>query len=98
MESTAPVDWTKALERAIHGPVARVAEHRLIPAGEFKARCLALLDEVDETGASLVVTKRGRAVALVVPVQSHQPASLAASIVHEGDLVEPIAGAWDAER
>lgn len=41
---------------------------RTIPAGEFKARCLKLMDEVQETGVSIVVTKRGRPVSRLVPV------------------------------
>jgi prevent-host-death family protein len=39
-----------------------------IPAGLFKAGCLALLDEVGAGGVELVVTKRGKPVARVVPV------------------------------
>ncbi|HEV3310315.1 MAG TPA: type II toxin-antitoxin system Phd/YefM family antitoxin [Chloroflexota bacterium] len=42
----------------------------IIPAGEFKQHCLALLDQVSETGVSLLVTKRGRPVARVVPVET----------------------------
>jgi len=42
---------------------------RTIPAGEFKARCLKLLDEVQRTGEELIVTKRGRPVARVVPTE-----------------------------
>lgn len=38
-----------------------------IAASDFKARCLRLLDDVQE-GAILVITKRGRPVAKVVPV------------------------------
>ena len=33
------------------------------PAGTFKAECLAVLDRVDATGETVVVTKRGRPVA-----------------------------------
>ena len=40
---------------------------RSIPASQFKAQCLALLDEVAETRQPLVVTKRGKPVAKVVP-------------------------------
>lgn len=40
---------------------------RTIGATEFKARCLALLDEVDSEG--IVITKRGKPVAKLVPVQ-----------------------------
>lgn len=43
-------------------------EERPIPAGEFKQTCLAVLDRVAETGIPVVVTKRGRPVARVVPI------------------------------
>ena len=38
---------------------------RVIGATEFKAKCLALLDEIDEHGGTITVTKRGRPVATV---------------------------------
>src|SRR5690242_2656922 len=40
-----------------------------IPAGEFKAKCLALLDEVRDERKELVITKRGVAVARVIPIE-----------------------------
>lgn len=66
-----------------------------IPAGEFKARCLAILDDVAETGEEVVVTKRGRAVARVVPVEPARP--LEGSIIREGNLIDPIDAAWEEE-
>ncbi len=41
---------------------------RQMAAGEFKAKCLGVLDEVQETGRHVVVTKRGKPVAKVVPI------------------------------
>jgi prevent-host-death family protein len=38
-----------------------------IAAGEFKAKCLSLIDEVNETGQELVITKRGKAKAKLIP-------------------------------
>jgi prevent-host-death family protein len=38
-----------------------------VAASEFKAKCLRLLDQVEEEGRTLVITKRGRPVAKVVP-------------------------------
>lgn len=67
-----------------------------IAAGEFKAKCLALLDEVSETGRRVVVTKRGRPVAEVVPVE--EAPSLEGSIIHETDLIAPLDEPWAAER
>jgi prevent-host-death family protein len=40
----------------------------IIAASEFKAKCLRLLDEVEAQGEILVITKRGRPVARVVPI------------------------------
>lgn len=42
---------------------------KMIGAAEFKARCLRILDEVQRSGESVTVTKRGRPVAEVKPVQ-----------------------------
>ncbi len=41
-----------------------------VPASVFKARCLALLDEVATTHRSLVITKHGVPVARVVPIEA----------------------------
>jgi len=38
-----------------------------VPAAEFKARCLALIDRVRERGEPITITKRGRIVARLVP-------------------------------
>jgi prevent-host-death family protein len=40
----------------------------VINAAAFKATCLALLDKVEETGQPILVTKRGKPVAQLVPV------------------------------
>jgi prevent-host-death family protein len=39
-----------------------------IAAGEFKARCLSLMDDVQRTRQTVVITKRGKPVAKLVPV------------------------------
>ncbi len=70
---------------------------KMITASLFKAKCLALLDEVAETGESLVVTKRGRPVARVAAVQA--PASLRGSVtfkVSDEELTAPLPERWDA--
>jgi prevent-host-death family protein len=42
---------------------------RVVSATEFKAKCLALLDEIDRQGGTVTVTKRGRPMAMVGPVK-----------------------------
>ena len=43
-----------------------MADERL-PAAEFKAKCLALIERVRERGEPITITKRGRVVARLVP-------------------------------
>jgi prevent-host-death family protein len=42
-------------------------------ASVFKARCLRLLDEVSQTGEEIVILKRGRPVARLVPARDDKP-------------------------
>ncbi len=72
------------------------AKDKPIAAGEFKAKCLGLLDEVAMRGRSFVVTKRGRPVARVVPLPKATASSLQGTLLHEEDLLEPIDVRWDA--
>ncbi len=69
-----------------------------IPAGKFKATCLALLDRVATTGEELVITKRGRPIAMLVPAEPADEADLAGSILYEGDLVQPLGVDWQADQ
>jgi prevent-host-death family protein len=43
-----------------------------IAAGEFKAKCLALLDEVQQSRKEYIITKRGKPVARLVPAESRK--------------------------
>jgi prevent-host-death family protein len=70
---------------------------RTVSASQFKAQCLAMLDEVAATGEEIVVTKRGRAVARVSPVS--EPESLRGSVtfnVSDEDLLEPLDVEWSS--
>jgi prevent-host-death family protein len=72
---------------------------RTIAAARFKAQCLKLLDEVAETGETIVVTKRGKPVAKVEPVE--EPPSLEGSVVYlvdDDELLFSTGEAWDVER
>lgn len=71
---------------------------KTVPAGQFKAQCLALLDRVARTGEPLVVTKRGKPVAQIVPLPSERSAPLLGSVEFKGDVVGPILDAWDVDR
>ena len=69
-------------------------------ATEFRAKCLGLIDEVAETGREIVITKRGRPVARLVPYR-RKPRSLfgmdRGRMKILGDITAPIDVEWDAE-
>ena len=71
-----------------------------IGAGDFKAKCLKLLDEVARTREPLVVTKHGKAVAKLVPIPPETGlfGALAGSVRQEGDIVSPLENDWEACR
>ena len=74
---------------------------KCIAAGEFKAKCLALLDHVNQTREPVVVTKRGKPIAKLVPV-SAEPGSLLGSAkgtirYAKDDNLFSTGEAWDAE-
>ncbi len=72
----------------------------IIGAGDFKAKCLKLLDEVARTREPLVVTKHGKAVAKLVPIPQEAGlfGALAGSVRQEGDIVSPLENDWEACR
>lgn len=71
-----------------------------VPAGEFKAKCLQLMDEVARTRESITITKRGKPVARLVPPPTEQLASkplfgfMAGTVSLEGDIVAPPDPKW----
>jgi antitoxin (DNA-binding transcriptional repressor) of toxin-antitoxin stability system len=53
---------------------------------------------VAATHQQFAVTKRGRPVARLVPIEAAEPPSLLGSVLDQHDLVGPIDDRWDAER
>lgn len=77
--------------------------NRTVTATEFKAKCLAFLDEVDDRRDTITVTKRGRPVAVLQPVKKKPWKSLkglfAGKIEIVGDIVNlDTSDLWDVVR
>ncbi len=75
---------------------------RTVNATEFKAKCLSFLDQADR-GETITVTKRGRAVAILRPVESSawkSPAGIWSGKVEiAGDIVtHETTPLWEALR
>ncbi len=74
-----------------------------MPAGEFKSRCLTIMDDVRKTREPVLITKRGKPVAKLVPADKADSTFLGRleGIVRiTGDIESPIElpEAWEALR
>ena len=73
-------------------------------ASEFKAKCLAALDEVQRTGEPLTITKRGKPVAEVVPALAREASRPQDRVRGRGRIVGDVVGpvlpedAWNVHR
>jgi prevent-host-death family protein len=62
-------------------------------AGSFKAKCLAVMDEVQAKRVTVVITKRGKPVAKLVPIETETDdifGFLVGKGTITGDVVSPI--------
>lgn len=66
---------------------------KTIPAGKFKAQCLQIMDEVQSKHEAVVITKRGKPVAKLIPVAKEKDeifGFLKGKGKVLGDIVSPI--------
>jgi prevent-host-death family protein len=72
-----------------------------VKASEFKAKCLSLMDEVNQTGEEIIITKNGKPVSRLLPYID-KPRTLFGkdkdNIIIHGDIIEPIDAEWDAMK
>jgi prevent-host-death family protein len=73
---------------------------KTMPAGQFKARCLKIMDQVHSTREPVTITKKGRPVAKLVPADA-EPADIFGCLKGEieivGDVVSPVVPLEDWE-
>ena len=71
-----------------------------LKAAEFKAKCLALMDQVQRTGEAVLITKNGRPVAELHPATGQRAASPfglhRGAVTIRGDILAPIDSPWNA--
>jgi prevent-host-death family protein len=74
-----------------------------MPAGEFKARCLAVMEDVSKTREPVLITKRGRPIAKLMPAEPVKQdfiGRLEGRVRITGDIESPVepAEAWEVLR
>lgn len=67
--------------------MAILAGMKSIAAGKFKDLCLKMLDDVAATRTPVIITKRGRPVAKIVPISSAKasPSLVGSVLAEDGD-------------
>jgi prevent-host-death family protein len=79
-----------------HGDI--LVTMKTIAAGEFKAKCLQIMDEVDDSGEAVIITKRGVAVAKLVPVFDKDPNSIFGCMQGRMEIVGDLSiSPWEEE-
>ncbi|HUW98407.1 MAG TPA: type II toxin-antitoxin system Phd/YefM family antitoxin [Acidiferrobacter sp.] len=61
-----------------------------INAAEFKSKCLKLIDQVAATHEPLVITKRGKPMAKLVPIEHETPTNLFGYMKNTGQILGDI--------
>ena len=73
-----------------------------IAAGEFKQKCLALMDEVAVSGTEIIITKHGSPICKLTPLPKTTHESrfgwLKGSVTVHVDLTDPMGDIWEANQ
>ena len=73
-----------------------------IGAGQFKAQCLQLMDQVQQSRKEIVITKHGKPVAKLVPMEESATQSvfgyLQDTVEIVGDIVSSLEEDWEVEH
>lgn len=72
-----------------------------IPAGQFKAKCLHIMDDVYDKHISIIITKHGKPIAKLVPIDETPTdffGCLKNTVIIKKNIIAPIDTQWDAEE
>lgn len=73
-----------------------------IGAGQFKAQCLQLMEQVQQSRQEIVITKHGKPVAKLVPMEESAAQSvfgyLQGTVEIVGDIVSCLEEDWEVEQ
>lgn len=73
-----------------------------IPAGEFKSKCLKLMNVINRTHSELIITKHNKPIAKLVPIEDVKTKSIFGcmkdSVEIKGDIVGKLHVEWTADE
>jgi len=73
-----------------------------ISAGEFKSKCLKIMDNVNSCHEEVVITKHGKPVAKLIPY-SKEPSKplfgyMKNTVITHDDIIKPISELWNVDQ
>jgi prevent-host-death family protein len=75
---------------------------KIMKAGQFKAECLRVMEEVARTGAHIIITKRNIPIVEMIPAKEEKKRSLVGwmkgTFKITGDIIGSTGEEWDACR
>jgi antitoxin (DNA-binding transcriptional repressor) of toxin-antitoxin stability system len=72
-------------------------EQKKLKVSDFKIYCNSMIKDIEDTGCTYVITKRGVAVAEVVPYKNRLFGYMKDAASIKGDTVEPVNVKWNAD-
>jgi prevent-host-death family protein len=69
-----------------------------LPVSKFKATCLAVVEEVAKSKQRVIITKRGKPIAELIPYEAEmEPVPLKDTVAFIRDIISPVAAEdWEA--
>jgi antitoxin (DNA-binding transcriptional repressor) of toxin-antitoxin stability system len=98
-----PIDMVILIDYISGRSIIKGGAMKTMAVSVFKTNSLRLIDEVSKTHQGIVITKRGKAMAELIPFRSATktavPGKLSSALVSEGDIVSPLEpSSWESCR
>lgn len=75
---------------------------RIIPAGEFKAKCLRLMQDIAEKRYPLIITKHGKKLVQIIPLPTASTKTyfgcMKGTVTIKADITKPLDEEWNANE
>lgn len=82
--------------------VIKMKAHQIIPIGQFKAKCLKLLQEIAEKHTTLTVTKHGKKLVQITSFTNTEPKTffgcMHGTVTIQDDITKPLDIEWNANE
>src|SRR5436190_20342269 len=90
----------KKAQKNMVAPHSEPQDSRMISSSEFKTHCLELMERIGRTREEITVTRYGKPIAKMIPIDEAPPKLLGCmkgSVVWYDDIISPVVEPWDPD-